>query len=133
MSLTTEQVLELIERSKDDRAIIVGSEVRQLADLALWALDEKAREAAYDRRNAENNAAAAARDVENQRAADERTDRYVRSENAAAILAAIIQAHAIANTNNGETLNFGKDYPRQAVELADRLRAELGKTGGGGK
>lgn len=101
MSLTTEQVLELIERSRDDRAIIVGSEVRQLAGLALRALDD--------------------------------SDRYARQESAATILAAFILAHAIANTNNGETLRFGKDYPRQAVEMADALRAELGKTGGGGK
>lgn len=36
--LTREQIAELIERSKDDRAIIVGSEVRQLAAMALRAL-----------------------------------------------------------------------------------------------
>lgn len=141
MSLTTEQVLELIERSKDDRAIIVGSEVRQLANLALWALDEKAREAAYDRRNAENNAAAAARDVENQRAADERTDRYVRSENAAAILAAMmrnLQQVSIASglTHDDMAAHREELYAAMvsdSVKLADALRAELGKTGGGGK
>jgi hypothetical protein len=33
--LTREQIEELIERSKNDRAIIVGSEVRQLANMAL--------------------------------------------------------------------------------------------------
>jgi hypothetical protein len=32
MRLTTEQVNELRERSKDDKAIIVGSDVRQLCD-----------------------------------------------------------------------------------------------------
>ncbi len=35
-----EQVEELMERSKDDRAIIVGSEVRQLCALALAGLRE---------------------------------------------------------------------------------------------
>ena len=36
--LTEGQIRELIERSKDDRAIIVGSEVRQLAYMALASL-----------------------------------------------------------------------------------------------
>lgn len=36
--LTREQIEELFERSKDDRAIIVGSEVRQLAAMALRSL-----------------------------------------------------------------------------------------------
>ena len=35
MTLTREQIEELRERSKDDRALIVGSEVRQLCDMAL--------------------------------------------------------------------------------------------------
>jgi hypothetical protein len=34
MNLTAEQIDELFERSKDDRAMIVGSEVRQLAAMA---------------------------------------------------------------------------------------------------
>jgi hypothetical protein len=40
MQLTLEQVQELRERSKDDRAIIVGSEVRQLCALAESFLEE---------------------------------------------------------------------------------------------
>ena len=43
MTLTREQVLELLERSKSDRALIVGSEVRQLCNLALQALEMRPR------------------------------------------------------------------------------------------
>jgi hypothetical protein len=41
MSLTKEQIQELFERSKNDRAIIVGSEIRQLCDLALSTLRDR--------------------------------------------------------------------------------------------
>lgn len=40
MKLTIEQIDELFERSKNDRAIIVGSEVRQLAGALKEALIE---------------------------------------------------------------------------------------------
>jgi hypothetical protein len=40
MSLTIEQIDELFERSKNDRAIIVGSEIRQLAGALKDALIE---------------------------------------------------------------------------------------------
>ena len=117
MNLTTEQVLELIERSKDDRAIIVGSEVRQLADLALQALDDDARLAAMDESDRKRDAAQHA-------ANDARTDRYARQESAATILAALVVRGAPLEVEN---------LADTAVVMADALRAELGKTGGGGK
>lgn len=41
MSLTRSEIEELFERSKNDRAIIVGSEVRQLCGMALRALESE--------------------------------------------------------------------------------------------
>ena len=127
MNLTTEQVLELIERIKDDRAIIAAGDVRQLADLALWALDDDARLAAMDESDRKRDAAQHA-------ANDARTDRYARQESAATILAALIQAEtAAAAANGGKREIVVKALIPDAVGLADALRAELGKTGGGGK
>ena len=44
IGLTREMIEELCERSKDDRAIIVGSEIRQLCALALAALPQPVQE-----------------------------------------------------------------------------------------